>query len=47
MKTRHTITLNHETFGELKKFGYFGESYSQLIQRLLKSVEGLPIGENI
>lgn len=36
---RHTITLGHETFLRLKNKGTFGESYTELISRLLDQVE--------
>jgi hypothetical protein len=43
--TRHTITISYATLMKLKKSGIFGESYSQLINRLVdvyenKKVEG-------
>jgi hypothetical protein len=38
---RHTITLDHSTFMRLKSKGRFGESYSQLITRLLDKFENL------
>lgn len=38
-KTRHTITINEHTFQELKGAGTFGESYSDLILRLVESVK--------
>jgi hypothetical protein len=39
MSKRHTITLNHETFEKLKNKGIFGETYSQVISRLVKYSE--------
>lgn len=33
-KIRHTLTLNEEAFKKLKKKGFFGESYSELVSRL-------------
>jgi predicted CopG family antitoxin len=37
--SRNTITLNHDVFLRLKKVGIFGESYSDLIGRLLDEKE--------
>ncbi len=36
---RHTITIDHATFLRLKNKGYFDESYSQLISRLIDQAE--------
>jgi hypothetical protein len=36
---RHTITLGDQTFVRLKKKGTFGESYTELISRLLDQLE--------
>ncbi len=36
---RHTITLGHQTFVRLKKKGMFGESYTDLVSRLLDQLE--------
>lgn len=36
---RHTITINHSTFDKLKNQGRFGESYSDLISRVLNQLE--------
>lgn len=38
---RHTITIDHATFMRLKSKGHFGESYSQLITRLLDKFENV------
>jgi hypothetical protein len=38
IKTRHTITLSEYTFRKLRGVGTFGESYSDLILRLIESV---------
>lgn len=38
IKTRHTITVSEYTFRKLKGIGTFGESYSDLILRLVESV---------
>jgi hypothetical protein len=39
--SRHTITIDHPTFLRLKSKGRFGESYSQLITRILDHVESV------
>lgn len=36
---RHTITINDRTFKELRSKGLFGESYSDLLLRLLREAE--------
>ena len=36
---RHTMTLNDLSFNKLRNAGYFGESYSQLILRLIKGIK--------
>jgi predicted CopG family antitoxin len=36
MSTRHTVNLNNLAYDKLKRFGNFGESYSDLIIRLLE-----------
>ena len=35
---RHTITVNEMSFRELRSAGRFGESYSQLILRILNEL---------
>ena len=35
MKVRHTITVNHDVYLRLKRAGFFGESYNELISRLV------------
>ena len=37
--TRHTIMLNNSSDELLKKEGHFGETYSQLIVRILTELE--------
>ena len=37
--TRHTVMLNEASFELLKKEGRFGETYSQLIFRILTELE--------
>ncbi len=36
---RHSLTINHITFLRLKKKGLFGESFSDLIARILDELE--------
>ncbi len=38
---RHTVTLNQIAFELLKQEGRFGESYSQLILRILNELQKL------
>ena len=38
---RHTITINDITFKKLRREGFFGESYSDLISRLLYQTENI------
>lgn len=35
LNTRHTITINEHTFQKLRSVGTFGESYSDLILKLV------------
>ena len=39
MSHRHTVNLNDKAYIKLKQFGAFGESYSQLVLRLLETIE--------
>ena len=39
MHSRHTITVNDETYHKLKRKGIFNESYSDLISRLVDIAE--------
>jgi len=42
MKTkheRHSLTINHSTFLRLKEKGDFGESFSELISRIIDELE--------
>ena len=39
MNDRVTITLNREIYSKLKERGIFGETYNQLILRLLRLAE--------
>jgi hypothetical protein len=36
---RHSLTINHTTFLRLKKKGFFGESFSELISRIIDELE--------
>jgi predicted CopG family antitoxin len=36
---RHSLTINHTTYLRLKKKGLFGESFSELISRILDELE--------
>ncbi|MGB6530537.1 MAG: antitoxin VapB family protein [Candidatus Nitrosopolaris sp.] len=40
MNERHTITIHREVYQRLKKKGLFGESYSDVLSRLLDSADG-------
>jgi predicted CopG family antitoxin len=35
MKARHTITIDRDVYLRLKTKGFFGESYNELISRLI------------
>jgi predicted CopG family antitoxin len=39
MRSRHTITLNEKAYHEISRLGKFGESYSELVLRLVQEVE--------
>jgi predicted CopG family antitoxin len=39
MKDRITITIGRDVYQKLKQRGVFGETYSQLILRLVESAE--------
>ena len=39
MMDRHTITINQSAFEKLKGKGLFGESYSDLILRIIRVAE--------
>lgn len=36
LSNRHTITIDDKTFQKLKSRGNFGETYSELISRIIK-----------
>jgi predicted CopG family antitoxin len=38
---RHTLTINHLAYVKLRRRGRFGESYSELILRLLHQLESI------
>jgi predicted CopG family antitoxin len=46
MSTRHTINVNHDVFQRLKLKGAFGESYSNLISRLMDLIDTMDGGED-
>jgi hypothetical protein len=39
LNSRHTITIDVRTYQKLKSKGNFGETYSKLIDRILKDSE--------
>ena len=36
---RHSLTINHSTFLRLTERGFFGESFSELISRIIDELE--------
>lgn len=44
MNERITITIKREVYNKLKKKGSFGETYSELILRLIKTVDSISGG---
>jgi predicted CopG family antitoxin len=36
---RHSLTINHSTYLRLKERGLFGESFSDLISRIIDELE--------
>jgi predicted CopG family antitoxin len=42
--TRHTITLDDSTFKKLRSKGNFGESYADLISRLIERADNIAWG---
>ena len=44
MNERITITINRDVYNKLKKKGSFGETYSQLILRLIKIADSISGG---
>jgi predicted CopG family antitoxin len=40
MSKRHTVSIRHSTYEELKSAGKFGESFSDLLSRLLNELRG-------
>ena len=46
MNGRITITINRDVYNQLKKKGFFGETYSELISRLIKIADSkILVGE--
>jgi len=41
MNDRITITINHDVYAQLKKKGSFGETYNELILRLIKIADSI------
>jgi predicted CopG family antitoxin len=39
--TRHTITLDDSTFQKLRSKGNFGESYADIISRLIEGADNI------
>lgn len=39
MYSRHTVTLNQEAYDKLSQLGKFGESFSELVLRLVRQAE--------
>jgi predicted CopG family antitoxin len=39
MSKRHTISINDDEYTRLKQYGRFGESYGELISRLVNIIE--------
>lgn len=46
MNERITITINRDVYNKLKKKGSFGETYSELILRLIKIADSNISGGN-
>jgi len=40
MSKRHTVSIRHSTYEELKSAGKFGESFSDLLSRILDELRG-------
>jgi hypothetical protein len=38
---RHSLTINHSTFVRLKQIGVFGESFSELISRMIDELDSI------
>jgi hypothetical protein len=39
-RKRTTISLNHEVYSRLERYGKFGESFDHLIKRILDELDG-------
>ncbi len=46
MKERHTITINRDAYIKLKRKGRFGESFSDLLLRLLSDFDNSKQGDS-
>jgi predicted CopG family antitoxin len=46
MKKRHTISIDYEVYAKLKMQGKFGESFTDLILRLVNSAESKSAGSS-
>ena len=46
MNDRITITINRDAYNKLKKKGFFGETYSELILRLINIVDSISGGKD-
>jgi len=46
MSIRHTINLNHQAYAKLSSLGRFGESYSELVLRLMEMIGNLKSEKN-
>ena len=40
VNVRHTIIIDDRTYQKLKSNGNFGETYSKLISRIIKDIDG-------
>lgn len=39
MQKRHTVSIRHDLYTQLQNYGKFGESFSDLLSRILNSYE--------
>ena len=46
MNARRTITIDNEIYERLKKQGFFGETYTDILRRLLDFTEGHELKAN-
>jgi predicted CopG family antitoxin len=47
MSDRVTITINRDVYNKLKKKGTFGETYNELLLRLIKIADSISGGNSI